>query len=337
MRVLAGDIGGTKTAVAIARLDSRRLSIERSETYPSGGFSTLEEILEKFLEAERHRPAVAAFGVAGPVVAGRARITKLPWRPDEGSIARACGIRRVRLLNDFVAAAYGLPYLSPRQLATVSRGKPDPGGPMAILGAGTGLGQAALWRSGKNGRVEAAASEGGHSDFGPRNDREDRLVRFVRARFGRVDRDRLLSGGGLALMYEFLKGDGGREPAESPEVAAAMRAEDPGAVIGRRGLPGEGSDPLCARALELFVEIYGSEAGNLALQYRATGGVYVGGGIAPKILPAMLAGGFRNAFLDKPPLGELLSRIPLRIVKERRLGLFGAAAAAYRTSIETTR
>ncbi|HEV8117841.1 MAG TPA: glucokinase, partial [Thermoanaerobaculia bacterium] len=187
MRVLAGDIGGTKTAVAIARIDSRRLSIERSETYPSGGFSTLEEILEKFLEQERRRPAVAAFGVAGPVVGGRARITKLPWRPDEGSIARACGIRRVRLLNDFVAAAYGVPYLAPRQFATVSRGKPDPGGSMAILGAGTGLGQAALWRSGKTGRVEAAASEGGHTDFGPRNEREDRLVQFVRARFGRVD------------------------------------------------------------------------------------------------------------------------------------------------------
>jgi glucokinase len=339
VRVLAGDIGGTKTAVAIARIDSRRLSIERSETYPSSGFSTLEEILEKFLEGERHRPAVAAFGVAGPVVAGRARITKLPWRPDERSIARACGIRRVRLLNDFVAAAYGLPYLSPRQLATVSRGRPDPDGPMAILGAGTGLGQAALWRSGKNGRVEAAASEGGHADFGPRNEREDRLVQFVRARFGRVDRDRLLSGGGLALIYEFLKGDGGGEPheSESPEVAAAMKLEDPAAVIGRRGLPGEESDPLCVRALEMFVEIYGSEAGNLALQYRATGGVYVGGGIATKILPAMLAGEFRNAFLDKPPLIELLSRIPLRIVKERRLGLFGAAAAAYRTSIETTR
>jgi glucokinase len=337
VRVLAGDIGGTKTAVAIVRIDGQRLSIERSTTYPSGGFASLEEILQAFLEGDRRRPAVAAFGVAGPVVAGRARITKLPWRPDESSIARACGIRRVRLLNDFVAAAYGLPYLSSRQLATVSRGKPDPGGPMAILGAGTGLGQAALWRSRKDGRVVAAASEGGHADFAPRNDREDRLVRFVRERFGRVDRDRLLSGGGLTLMYEFLKQDADREAPESPAVAAEMTREDPAAVIGRRGLPGEGSDPLCVLALELFVEIYGSEAGNLALQYRATGGVFVGGGIATKILPALLSGAFLKAFLDKPPLVELLGRIPLRIVKERRLGLFGAAAAAYRTSIDTTR
>jgi glucokinase len=331
VRVLAGDIGGTKTAVAIARVTSRRLTVERTRTYPSGDFSSLEDILGDFLKGERRKPAVAAFGVAGPVVAGRARITKLPWSPDERGIARATGIRRVRLLNDFVAAAMGLTYLSARQLATVSRGRPDPRGPMAILGAGTGLGQAALWRVG--GRVETAPSEGGHVDFGPRTDREDGLVRFVRARFGRVDRDRLLSGGGLALIYEYLKSEG--EAPESPEAAGAMRSEDPAAVIGRLGLAG--TDPLCVRALEMFVDIYGSEAGNIAIQYRATGGVYVGGGIATRILPALLTGRFRKAFLDKPPLEKLLERIPLRVVKERRLGLYGAAAAAYRTSIETTR
>ncbi len=331
MRVLAGDIGGTKTALAIARIDSRRLKIERTATYPSAAFSSLEEILALFLEGERRRPAVAAFGVAGPVVGGRARITKLPWSPEERAIARAAGIPRVRLLNDFVAAAFGLPYLSARQLATVSRGKPERGGPIAILGAGTGLGQAALWRAGDN--VEAVPSEGGHADFGPRNDREDRLVRFVRARFGRVDRDRILSGSGLALIYEFLKGEG--QAPESPEAAAGMRKEDPAAVIGRLGLAG--SDRLSVEALALFVEIYGSEAGNIALQYRATGGVYVGGGIATRILPALLTGAFRKAFLEKPPLEDLLAGIPLKVVRDRRLGLFGAVAAAYRTSIVTTR
>ena len=331
MRVLAGDIGGTKTALAIARIDSRSLKIERAKTYPSAAFSSLEAILAEFLEGERRKPAVAAFGVAGPVVGGRARITKLPWSPEERALARAAGIPRVRLLNDFVAAAFGFPYLSARQVAVVSRGKPEPAGPIAIIGAGTGLGQAALWRAGS--RVEAVPSEGGHADFGPRNDREDRLVRFVRARFNRVDRDRILSGAGLGLIYEFLKSDG--EAPESPEAATAMAKEDPAAVIGRLGLAG--SDPLCARTLGLFVEIYGSEAGNIALQYRATGGVYVGGGIATRILPALLTGAFRKAFLDKPPLEDLLARIPLKVVKDRRLGLFGAAAAAYRTSIETTR
>jgi glucokinase len=331
VRVLAGDIGGTKTALAIARIDSRRLKIERAGTYPSAAFSSLEAILAEFLEGERRKPAVAAFGVAGPVVGGRARITKLPWSPEERALARAAGIPRVRLLNDFVAAAFGLPYLSARQLAVVSRGRPEPAGPIAILGAGTGLGQAALWRAGN--RVEALPSEGGHADFGPRNDREDRLVRFLRARFGRVDRDRILSGAGLALIYEFSKSEG--EAPESPEAAAAMEKEDPAAVIGRLGLAG--SDPLCARALGLFAEIYGSEAGNIALQYRATGGVYVGGGIATRILPALLTGAFEKAFLEKPPLEDLLARIPLKVVKDRRLGLFGAAAAAYRTSIETTR
>jgi glucokinase len=179
------------------------------------------------------------------------------------------------------------------------------------------------------------ASQGGHADFGPRDDREDRLVRFVRKRFGRVSRDRLLSGEGLAHIYDFLKEDGAAP--ESPDVARAFEepGADRGAVIGQRGAARR--DALCAAALDLFVGIYGSEAGNLALQYRATGGIYVGGGIAGRILPALQSGAFMEAFRSKPPMEDLLGRIPVRVVVEPRLGLFGAAAVAYRTTIRTTR
>lgn len=336
MRVLAGDIGGTKTAIAIVDIDARRLTIARHQTYPSAAYPSLESILQDFLAGERRRPTIAGFGVAGPVVEGTARVTKLPWIVAAKAVARAAGIARVGLQNDFVAAALGLPYLGPRQLVTIRRGRPDPTGPMALLGAGTGLGEAALWRSARG--IEPGASEGGHADFGPRTPREDRLVEFLRARFGRASRDRILSGGGLALIHEFLGGEaaGAKERGtEAPQIAEELRTQDPAAVIGRHGLAG--TDARCVDALAMFAEIYGSEAGNLALQYRATGGVFVGGGIAPKILPALRTGAFERAFLSKPPLEELLGRIPLRIVREPRLGLYGAAAVAYRTSIDTMR
>ncbi|MDQ2870340.1 MAG: glucokinase [Acidobacteriota bacterium] len=331
MRVLAGDIGGTKTAVAIVEIGARRLSLERSKKYASGDYGSLEEILQDFLTRERRVPHSAGFGVAGPVVAGVSRITKLPWLIAERRLSRSLRVPRVTLVNDFVAAALGIPYLTKRQFATVAAGEPERGGAMALIGAGTGLGQAALWTSA--GRVDALPSQGGHADFGPRNSREDRLVLFVRRRFGRVSRDRLLSGEGLAHIYDFLKEDG--VAAESDAVARAFHTEDRGAVIGRLGLAG--GDRLCAEALATFVSIYGSEAGNLALQYRSTGGLYVAGGIATRILPALLGGSFLEAFRNKPPMEDLLARIPIRIVREPRLGLFGAAAAAYRTAMDTTR
>jgi glucokinase len=331
MRVLAADIGGTKTAVAIAEIGDRSISIRRFERYPSADFATLEEILKDFLVSERRAPAVAGLGVAGPVRAGRAKVTKLPWIIDEQRVARATGIPRVRVWNDFVAAALGISYLRPRQMVTLARGRPEAGGPIGVIGAGTGLGQAALVVI--DGRYEPLPSEGGHADFGPRNATEERLGAFVRNQFGWVSRDRLLSGQGLTLIYDFLKEDGFAK--ESERVAQAFAAEDRAAVIGRFGLGR--SDRLCEEALRLFVSIYGSEAGNLALQYRATGGLYVGGGIAARILPAFRAPHFLRSFLDKPPLETLLSRIPINVVREARLGLFGAAAAAYRTEIDTTR
>jgi glucokinase len=331
MRVLAGDIGGTKTAMAIAEIGERHLSIGRFQRYLSADFGSLEEILEDFLAGERRRPSVAGFGVAGPVRSGSAKITKLPWIIDERRVARATGIARVRIWNDFVAAALGISYLRPRQLITLARGRPEHDGPIGVIGAGTGLGHAALMAVG--GRYQPFSSEGGHADFGPRDATEDRLVSFVRGQFGRASRDRLLSGQGLTLIYDFLKADGFAK--ETDPVARAFREEDRAAVVSRFGL--EKSDRLCEETLRRFVSIYGSEAGNLALQYRATGGIYVGGGIATRILPALKEPDFLASFRAKPPMEELLAKIPVRVVREPRLGLFGAAAAAYRISIETTR
>ncbi len=331
MRVLAGDIGGTKTAVAIVEINSRCLKVLHSNKYASGRYAALEEILEDFLKGKKPLPRAAAFGVAGPVRRGSVKLTKLPWVLNERKLARATGIRSVTLLNDFVAAALGLAYVSPRRFAILAKGKEERGGPIGLIGAGTGLGQAALARVG--GRLQPLASEGGHADFGPRDSREDRLVRFLRGKYGRVTRDRLLSGEGLAHLYDFLKRDGFAR--ERAAVVRAFRKEDRAAVVSRFAL--EKKDQLCGEALRLFVSIYGSEAGNLALQYRATGGIYLAGGIAPKILPALKKAVFLDAFRSKPPMEAFLAKVPIRVVLEPRLPLFGAAAAAYRTVSQRTR
>jgi glucokinase len=331
VRVLAGDIGGTKTAVAIAEVGPRALSFLRTRIYPSGAWPGLEAIVEDFLSKESDRPVAAVFGVAGPVRDGRAKVTKLPWSIDQRRLARRLRISPVTVLNDFVAAALGIPRVSQRNLTVLVPGDAEPGGPIGVIGAGTGLGQAALVQI--RGDWTALASEGGHADFGPRDEREDRLVQFLRARFGRVSRDRLLSGEGLGHIYDFVKSD--HRSDAHPDVSRAISKGDRAAVITRFALSGR--DPLCREALEIFVSIYGSEAGNLAIQYRATGGVYLAGGIAAKILPALRRPAFRESFRSKPPMEALLAQIPVRVVREPRLGLIGAAGAAYRTAIETTR
>lgn len=329
--MLAGDVGGTKTAVAIVEITARRLSVRRFRRYVSAAFGSLEEILTRFLDRAGRPPRAAGFGVAGPVRAGLARPTKLLWVVDQRRVSRASGIARVGIVNDFVAAAHGIPYLPTRSLRTLRAGEPEPNGPLGLIGAGTGLGQAGLLKTPSG--WEPLASEGGHADFGPRNALEDRMVRFLRKRFGRVSRDRLLSGEGLGHLYDFLRSEG--HARESRSVARAFAGADRAAVISRFGLAGR--DRLCRKALSLFVSIYGSEAGNLALQYRATGGVFLAGGIAAKILPALENPVFLESFGSKPPMEEMLSRIPVRVVLEPRLPLFGAAALAYRIAMETTR
>jgi len=332
MRILAGDVGGTKTSLAIFEIGAGRRSLVRSERYPSGAYPGLESVVEIFLRGEPV-PAAAGFGVAGPVRDGAAKVTNLPWRIEESRLARATGIPRVVLLNDFVSNARGLPYLTSRQVVTLARGRPEPLGPIGILGAGTGLGQACLVPSGD--QHDIVPSESGHADLAARDALEDRLIGFLRRQCGRATREKVLSGRGLVYLYEFFKSE--RVARESRRVLQEFeKADDRAAVISRFGLSRR--DALCRRALDLFVSIYGSEAGNTALAYRATGGVYLAGGIAPKILPALRRPAFLRSFRNKPPMDGLLEKIPVRVVTEPGLGLIGAAAAAYRmTAMETSR
>lgn len=333
MIVLAGDVGGTKTALAIVDIDARSLTFLRVRRYPSREWPGLEAILEDFLDDEDTRPRAAVIGVAGPVRDGRARVTRLPWSVDERSLAALFAERRrstpVTIVNDFVAAALGLPRLTPRRLAHLLPGSAEAHGPIALIGAGTGLGQAALIST--PGGYVVVPSEGGHVDFGPRNEREDRLIAFLRRRHGRVSRDRVVSGEGLGSIYDFLAA--GRRP-PSPALARALAGGDRAAAVSRFGLTGR--DPVCREALRLFASIYGSEAANLAIQYQATGGVYLAGGIAAKILPALRGPEFRESFRSKPPMEGLLAGIPVCVVLDPRLPLLGAAAQAHRTAMETT-
>jgi glucokinase len=331
MLVLAGDVGGTKTALALADVGPHSLRFLRIRRYRSLDWPGLEEIVGDFLENEGARPRAAAFGVAGPVRNGNAKVTRLPWSVEQRSLALRLRPARVAVINDFVAAALGLPRLSPRRLAVLLPGKPEPGGPIGLIGAGTGLGQAALIPT--DGGHLVLPSEGGHVEFAPRDDREDRLVAFLRRRYGRVSRDRILSGEGIGDIYDFLAV--GRRRSAPPALARALAQGDRAAAISRFALAGR--DATSREALSLFASIYGSEAANVAMQYQATGGVYLAGGIAPKILPALRRPVFRESFRGKPPMEDFLAQIPVRVVLDPRLPLVGAAGEAYRITMETTR
>lgn len=322
MTVLAGDIGGTKTALALFDRGARGLALLREDTLPSREFASLELAIEKFLGAAP-RPAIeaACLGVAGPVVDGRCVATNLPWVIDERTLTAAIPTRRVKLLNDLEVAAHGVLALDDAELHTLQPGTPRRGH-MALIAAGTGLGEALIVQDGE--RRLVVASEGGHADFAPRDDLEMDLLRFLREEFGRVSLERILSGPGLFNVYRFLRQTGWSQ--ESAEVAERMRAGDPSAVVTEMALAGR--DPMCARALDIFVSVYGAEAGNLALKAMAVGGVFVAGGIAPRILPRLTSGAFVAAFRDKGRLAALMEAIPIRVALNPRAPLLGAARIA---------
>lgn len=322
MIVLAGDVGGTKTALALFDKTPRGLVPVRDETMPSRGFETLEAAIEKFLSGGP-RPGIEAvcLGVAGPVVDGRCVATNLPWVIDERTLASAIPAGQVKLLNDLEVAAHGVMALPEGDIRSLQVGVPRRGN-LVLIAAGTGLGEAIIVREGD--RRIVIASEGGHADFAPRSDLEDDLLRYLRREFGRVSIERILAGPGFFNIYKFLR-DSGRAK-ESPEVAARLQKEDTGAVITEQGLAGR--DPLCVKALEVFVSVYGAEAGNLALKAMAVGGVLVGGGIAPRILPALTSGNFVKAFRDKGRLAALMDAMPISVALNPRAPLLGAAQVA---------
>jgi glucokinase len=266
--------------------------------------------------------AAVCLGVAGPVVDGRCVATNLPWVIDERALVQAVPAPRVRLLNDLEVAAHGVLALPAEEVRALQAGVPRRGH-QVLIAAGTGLGEALIVQDGE--RRLVIASEGGHADFSPRNDLEDDLLRYLRKEFGRVSCERILAGPGFFNVYKFLRDSGWAK--ESPAVAARLQAGgETAAVITEFGLAGR--DALCVKALEIFVSVYGAEAGNLALKAMAVGGVLVGGGIAPRILPALAAGGFVTAFRDKGRLAALMDDIPIRVALDPRAPLLGAAQVA---------
>jgi glucokinase len=317
--ILAGDIGGTKTVIGLFEEAGDRLQAIREDTFLSRHYSALEEILNQFLGHGSRAPLHAAcFGVAGPVIDGKSKVTNLPWELDERRLAEALHVPRVRLLNDLEATAYGMLHLEPTDLCVLHAGLPRKGN-IAVIAAGTGLGEAILhW---DEERYRPIATEGGHTDFAPRSDLEVELLRYLQREYDHVSYERLLSGPGLFNIYRFLRDRG---VASEPEwLRQRLAKDDAGAVISEIGL--SGNDPLCTKALDLFASMYGAEAGNLALKAFAVGGVYIGGGIAPKILPKLQDGTFTRAFTDKGRFADLLRSMEVKVALNLRAPLIGAA------------
>ena|SRR5579872_213911 len=321
--ILAGDVGGTKTHLGLFRVENGAPIPVREHRYATADFQTLEDVCADFLRAGKESIHAACFGVPGPIIGGEARATNVPWTMREEHLSRAMNGIRVRLINDLGAAAYGVTHLADSDVRVLQRGAlPIHQGSVAIIAAGTGLGEAALVF--ENGRHYAVASEGGHASFAPQNDEQIELYRYLRARFGHVSVERVLSGPGLFNIYSFLRTR--RTTTEPKWLTELLEEEDAGAVISEGAL--NHRDPECIHALEMFVDIYGAEAGNLALKVLALGGVYLSGGIAPKILPALTDGRFIRAFIDKGRLAEMLSKIEVRIALNEGVGLIGAAWCA---------
>jgi glucokinase len=327
MMLLAGDVGGTKTVVALFEEADAGPRLVRDATFSSKDHGALEQILEKFLSAgPRPTLRAACFGVAGAVINGESRTTNLPWHLSERNLALALSAPRVKLLNDLEAMAYGMLFLPPTELKVLNAGgQPAGRGHIAVIAAGTGLGEAMLYWDGSH--HHPLASEGGHADYAPQTEQQVELLRYLWTKFGEhISYERILSGPGFHTLYLFLR-DRGYYP-ETPQMAQRLSGGDPSATIAQVGLAGE--DPLCVATLDLFASIYGAEAGNLALKCVAVGGVFVGGGIAPKILPALEKGAFLQGFFTKGRFRPLMERLPVCVALNPRAPLIGAAHYAAR-------
>jgi glucokinase len=319
--ILAGDVGGTKVHLALFDFTDGDLKHTRDQIYPAKEYAGLEEIVKEFVVTEK--VTAACFGVPGPVRDGRLRLTNLPWTLDSRELARDLSIDYVFLINDLQANGYGIAELGADQVYTLSEGDTSQVGNRGLISAGTGLGEAFLVWDGRD--YVPYPSEGGHSDYAPRNEDEIDLLRFLRQKYnGRISFERVVSGQGLTNIYEFLRDGKGLE--EPVWLAERMRQEDPNAVITESAL--KAKSQLCEKTLDMFVSAYGAEAGNLALKVLSVGGLYVGGGIAPRILEKLKDGTFLKAFNDKGRLSQLLVNIPVRVILESRTALIGAAAYA---------
>jgi glucokinase len=319
MRVLAGDIGGTKTRLAVFDVDGTRLETVTERSYPSGSYSGLENIVQDFLGGTSTDCRQACFGIAGPVKGGRAQATNLPWIVEEQAMAALFGFERVVLINDLEANAWGIGALGENDFCIINAGSPAAVGNACIISAGTGLGEAGLYWDGQ--RHWPFACEGGHASFSPSSDREIALLKYLRERFGHASWERVVSGRGLVNVHDFLRTHRG-VPAPS-WLREEMSAGDTAAAISRAAR--DDRDALCAEALDLSIYLYGVEAGNLALKIMATDGVYLGGGIGPKNLERLKGPLFMQGFLDKGRMQPLLEAMPVKIILNDRTALYGPA------------
>ncbi len=329
--ILAGDVGGTKVHLALYNFDGGRLVPLRDQKFPAADFAKLDDVVHRFLAAEDGHPAAdlkdvaaACFGCPGPVRDGRLKLTNLPWTLDARDLRNSLGIEHIFLINDLEANGYGIPELRPEAIAALHDGDGSAVGHRGLLAAGTGLGEALLIWDGKKGHLPLP-SEGGHCDFAARSEREVALLEYLqRTLNGRVSFERVVSGLGIKNVYAFLKDD---QKMEEPDwLRDRMLTEDPNAVIGQ--CAEDGSSELCFETMEMFSSAYGAEAGNVALKVLAMGGIYLGGGIAPKILKTLQNGTFSKAFLDKGRMTPLLESIPVRVILDDTCALLGAAAYA---------
>ncbi len=319
--ILAGDIGGTNARLAYFQPQNGHLRLLSERVFPSREYSELGEIVSKFLEDSAARPEAACFGIAGPVHNGRVEVSNLPWVIDQSRLAKQIQLPATLLINDLEANAWGIGALSPQDLIPLNRVGPSVGN-QAVIAPGTGLGEAGLFWNGR--QYEIFACEGGHVDFAPQGDLQIELLRFLASRYGHVSYERVLSGPGLVNVYEFLREKGCGD--EAPEFAAQLSQGDAAAAISRAAL--SGANPLAEQALDLWISVYGAEAGNLALKIMATGGIFLGGGISPKILSKLTGPLFMRAFLEKGRLKALLEEIPVQVITNDKAGLLGAARCA---------
>jgi glucokinase len=320
--VIAGDIGGTKTTLGIFSEGGKRPTQHLIRTYESRLAPSLEKLLENFMAVHEGPVLAACFGIAGPVVNGRCKTTNLPWEVSESRISRLFGWPEVKLINDLAATATALPLLSSRQFHVLNKGRSAAGAPIAVVAPGTGLGMAFLIPHEKG--MVPVSSEGGHMDFPPVMEAHCSLWRDLRHRFGHVSMERVVSGPGLVDLYRWLRKESGI--AEPEWLSTKLSAGDPAEVVSTAGM--ERRDTVCTEAMRHFVRILGSVCGNAALVVVARGGLYLGGGIPPKILPLLDDGGFIEAFCDKGRFSGLMRDIPVRVIMNPRAALLGAARVA---------
>jgi glucokinase len=322
--ILAGDIGGTKTNLAYFSVQDGQLQRGPTSSYPSREYASLNDIVKKFLADNSLKIEIGGFGIAGPVLNGRCEATNLPWVVDARAIGAVLGVSKVVLLNDLEAMAYGTLRLTPSDTLIVNSGSVQPNGAIAVIAAGTGLGEGGLVWNGS--RYQALPSEGGHTDFAPRNEMEMRLLHFLLTKYKRVSYERVVSGMGIANIYQLFRT---QVKYAEPEWLAHAMTTDAAAAISTAALSGK--DEACVKTMEMFVSLYGAEAGNLALKLLSTAGIYVGGGIAPKILPLLQQSTFIDAFTNKGRLSPLLKSMPVSVVLNDKTALFGAAHYALMT------